>query len=312
MVGFILRRVAAGLLLMLGASVLSFTLLRMAPGDTAEAIIRGQTANDPRAEEKEQFSSAKGLDDTGVGLTVAWLGRLVQGDLGFSARTGEPVLEEFLDRFPATLQLAAAAVVLAVAIAVPLGVASAYWKGSIVDHGSRVLALLAISIPSFWLGLMLILGFCVTIPLLPCFGREGPTYLILPALTLASGMAAVLTRLLRASMIEVLGTNYTRTARAKGLSELVVVTKHGLRNAVIPALTIMGVQLGHLLTGAVIVEVVFAWPGVGNYFVQAIFARDYAVIQGFVLAFALLFITVNLVVDFLHATLDPRVRRVAA
>lgn len=309
---FIVRRLAAGALLMLCASVASFSLLRLAPGNTAEAVLRSQIANDPSAAEVTQFLGSRGLDGTGSTLLWQWLQGLAQGNLGRSARTGEPVVAEFLDRFGATVELAAGAILVALVIAVPLGIASAYWRGSAIDSGSGMFALLAVSIPSFWLGLMLILGACVNAGALPCFGRADLSYLVLPAITLGVGPAAVLTRLLRSSMLEVLTTNYLRTARAKGLGERLVLFKHALRNAVAPALTILGLQLGNLLTGAVIVEVVFAWPGVGNYFVQAIFARDYAVIQGFVLAFALIFIAANVLVDAVHALIDPRVRTASA
>ncbi|MGH8934195.1 MAG: ABC transporter permease [Egibacteraceae bacterium] len=308
MAALILRRLATAAVLMLGAAVVSFGMLYLAPGSPAEAIIRTQTTRDATAQEIASFDERHDLDATLPDLALQWLRRLGLGDLGDSLRTGEPVLAEFTDRFPATLELAAAAMLIAVALAVPLGVLSAYWHGSVLDHVCRVLALLAICVPGFWMGLMLILTFCVGLGWLPCFGRGGAAHLALPALTLGAGIGAVLTRLLRASMLEVLGANYVRTARAKGLRERAVLVRHALRNASVPVVTIMGLEVGHLLTGTVIVETVFGWPGVGQYFVQAISARDYPVVRGFVLAFALVFVLANLAVDIGCAYLDPRAR----
>jgi peptide/nickel transport system permease protein len=304
----VLRRLATAVVLMLGAAIVSFGMLYLAPGSPAEAIIRTQTARDATAEEIAAFDERHGLNATLSELMLGWLRRLGLGELGDSLRTGEPVVVEFTDRFPATVELASVAILIAVALAIPLGVLSAHRQGSVLDHTSRVLALLAICVPGFWLGLMLILTFCVGLGWLPCFGRGGAAHLVLPAITLGAGIAAVLTRLLRASMLEVLGANYVRTARAKGLREQAVLVKHALRNALIPVVTIMGLEVGHLLTGTVIVETVFGWPGVGQYFVQAISARDYPVVRGFVLAFALIFVVANLAADVGCAWLDPRTR----
>ncbi|MGH3566822.1 MAG: ABC transporter permease [Pseudonocardia sp.] len=308
MLGYLARRLGAGAGLMMGASLISFLLLYAAPGRPAEAVIRLQIARDPTAPEITAFEQGADLDRGLPELLGGWIRMLAHGDLGDSIRTGEPVLEEFVDRFPATLELAGAAVLLAIVLAVPLGILAARRTGSAVDHGSRVFALLAISVPPFWLGLMLILIFSVELPWLPAFGRGGPENLLLPALTLCLGLAAILTRLLRTSMLETLGSNFVRTAHAKGVPEAVVLIKHGLPNALIPVVTIAGLQVGNLLTGTVIVESIFAWPGVGRFFVEAISARDYPVIQGFVLAFALIFVLVNLAVDILYAYLNPRVR----
>ncbi|HEY66022.1 MAG TPA: ABC transporter permease [Caldilineae bacterium] len=308
MLKFIIRRLLLAAPTVLGASMLSFLLLYALPGNPGQAILKEQTGYDPSLEEITFFLQKHGLDVSLVDLCLRWGKRLLHGDLGVSLRTGEPVLREFASKFPATLELAAAAMALAVQLAFPLGIISAIKRNTIWDHAGRLLALWGVSMPNFWLGLLLILLFSLKLGWLPCFGSETLAHLILPALTLGTGMAASLMRLVRASTLEVLHQDYIRTARAKGLRESSIIWKHVLKNALIPVVTVLGLQAGHLLAGTVVVETVFAWPGVGKFLIDSIYARDYPVIQGFVLIIALLFITINSVVDLVYTWLDPRIR----
>lgn len=308
MIKFIARRLLIAVVVMIGASILSFFLLYFAPGSPAYVILTEQLGREPTPREVEFFLEQHGLGASPLVQCSQWLYMIMHGNLGTSLKTGEPVLEEFLDRFPATLGLAIAAMVISVLIALPVGIISAVKHNSALDHGSRLIALLGVSIPNFWLGPLLILLFSLHLGWLPVFGRGGIEHLILPAITLGTSMTASLMRLTRASMLEVLRQDYIRTARAKGLRETVVIWKHGFKNALIPVVTVMGMQVGHLLAGAVIVETIFAWPGVGKFLVDGIYARDYPVIQGFVLIIALFFVLSNLAVDILYAYLDPRIR----
>lgn len=308
MVNLIARRLALAILLMIGAALLSFFLLTLAPGNTAEAILSAEHADDPQLEEVEIFMEKHGLNNAMLIRLSQWFHMLSRGNLGTSLRTGEPVAEEFWARFPATLALAAASMLLAIIIALPLGVISAVKRNSILDHAVRFVALWGVSMPNFWLGLLLILFFGVLLGWFPTYGFGSIKHLILPALTLGTGMTAVLMRLQRASMLEVLNENYIRTARAKGLNEGLVIGKHALRNTLIPVVTIIGVQFAHLLSGVVIVEQIFAWPGIGHFLVDSINAKDYPVIQGFALIIAFFFVFSNMVVDVLYAFLDPRIR----
>jgi ABC-type dipeptide/oligopeptide/nickel transport system permease component len=234
-------------------------------------------------------------------------GSLLVGDFGRSWRFQEPALSVVLERLPATFELAIAALVLSLLIAVPIGVISAVRKDSKIDTASMVVALLGQSVPGFWLGLMLILIFAVDLGWLPTSGRNGPQYLILPAVSLALALAGRNARLVRSCMLEVLNADYIRTARAKGLSEWRVIGKHALKNAMLPIVTIVGLELGSLLGGAVVTETVFSWPGIGLLAVQAIAGRDYPVVQAVIIISALGFVLINLAVDLLYARLDPRV-----
>ncbi|HJH25684.1 MAG TPA: hypothetical protein C5S37_02685 [Methanophagales archaeon] len=308
MIKFIARRLMIAVVVMIGVSLISFSLVFFAPGNPAEVIIRAEIGEEPTLEEIEFFFQEHGLNAPFFTQCVQWLYMITHGDLGTSFRTEEPVLVEFIDRFPATLELAIAAMFIAILIAIPLGILSAMKQNSVLDHGSRFVALWGVSMPNFWLGLLLILFFSVKLDWFPCFGYGNIEYLILPAITLGTGMTASLMRLMRASMLEVLRQDYIRTARAKGLRETVVIWKHGFKNALIPVVTVMGMQVGHLLAGAVIVETIFAWPGIGKFLVDAIYARDYPVIQGFILIIALFFVLSNLAVDILYTYLDPRIR----
>ncbi|MFZ5648913.1 MAG: nickel ABC transporter permease [Bacillota bacterium] len=304
----VIQRVVIAFLVMLTASVLSFTLLFFAPGNPAEAIIKQRSGNDPTFAEIDLFLENHNLNKPFTAQCLQWLYMISHGDFGSSIRTGEPVIREFFDRFGATLELALAAMFMSMLIALPLGVFSAVRQNSILDHLTRLVALFGISIPEFWLGIMLMVLFSLTLGWLPCFGHGTITHFILPAVTLGAGITASLTRLIRASMLEVLRLDYIKTARAKGLKENLVIWKHALKNALVPVVTVFGTQLGHLLAGAVVVETVFSWPGTGKYLIDSIYARDYPVIQGFVFIIAAVFVLVNLLVDIAYAYLDPRIR----
>jgi ABC-type dipeptide/oligopeptide/nickel transport system permease component len=232
----------------------------------------------------------------------------VRGDLGRSVRSNRPVISEIASRFPNTVRLAVAALALAVIIGGCIGILSAVRRNTLFDHGAMVAVLFGLSMPGFWLGLMLMIVFALRLQWVPVAGYEGWQYLILPGITLAAAPAAVLARLTRSSMLEVLNQDYCRTARAKGLRHVTVVLKHALKNSLIPVVTVLGLQLGYLLGGAVITETVFAWPGIGRLVVDAILARDFPVVQGTVLVIALGFVIVNLIVDLVYVYLDPRVR----
>ena len=308
MTGYLVRRILALVPIWLGISLFAFTLASLSPGDPARLILEGQQNEPVTPEQIEAFREQFGLNDPFVVQYGRWVGRAAQGDLGDSFRTGQPVSTELTTRFPATLQLAVPGFAVAVLLAVGVGVLSAVRRGSLSDHGSRLSALLADSIPSFVLAYLLIIVFSVQLHLLPVAGRGTWRHLVLPVLTLGLTTSASLMRLTRSSLLEVLDEDYVRTARAMGLPGRTVVLSHALKNALIPVVTLAALVLGTLVTGTVIVETVFAWPGIGKYVVDSIFARDYAVIQGFVVFTGTFFVGVNLVVDLLYVRLDPRVR----
>lgn len=292
----------------LGITLLAFGLGRLAPGDPAHRIAERRSDSPPTREQVERVRRDYGLDDPLPLQYLRWVGNAARGDLGSSFKTGGPVLRELSTRFPATLQLAVCGLLVGIGLALPLGILAAVRRGSLIDQLSRLAALAGASLPSFWLGYLLIILFSVKLELLPVAGRGGPRNLILPALTLGLGMAAPLTRLTRSSLLEVLGEDYIQTARAKGLRGRTVVLRHALRNALIPMVTVIGMSFGHLLGGAVIVETVFAWPGVGKFVVDSISDRDYPLIQGYVLFMGTVFVLINLAVDLLYVYIDPRVR----
>ncbi len=288
--------------------MLAFLLSNLAPGDPATVIAHRLSDAPPSEEQIATIRLEYHLDDRLPVRYARWLSSAAQGDLGISYRTKEPVLNELAAHFPATLQIACAALVIALAIALPLGVLAAVRHGSWLDHAARVGALLGASLPSYWLGYLLILLFALALGWLPVAGRDGPGAMILPALTLGLGTAAALARLTRSSLLEVLGEDFVRTARAKGLSEWAVVWRHSLKPALLPAVTFTGIAFGHLLGGAVIVEGIFAWPGVGNLLINSIYDRDYPMIQGFVLFMGAVFTLLSAAVDLSYAWIDPRIR----
>lgn len=305
---WIARRLGGAVIVWLLISFLSFALGTLAPGDPAQLMLLRRTGDPPSEVEIQQLRHSLGLDQPFVERYGRWLRAAARGDLGESYRTGQPVVSELRARVPATLTLAVAALLVGLVLAVPLAIASAAARGTAVDHGARVLALAGLSMPSYWLGYMLMLLFAVTLGVLPVSGFGGVRHLILPALTLGIGSAAATTRLLRAALLDELGANYIRTARAKGLSGVLVLTRHALRNALNPVVTMSALRFGRLLGEAVIVETVFAWPGIGRWMVESIYDRDYPAIQGFVLYIATVFVCVNVVVDLSYRALDPRVR----
>jgi ABC-type dipeptide/oligopeptide/nickel transport system permease component len=263
---------------------------------------------DSSVEELAALRHALGLDRPLVVQYVAFLGDAVRGDFGTSFRHQQPALPLVLERLPATLELAFAALVLAIVIALPLGILAAIYRGRVVDMLAMAFAVVGQATPYFWMGIMLILIVSLELGWLPTSGRGGWQHLILPAVTLGTHFAAALARLTRTSMLEVLGQNFVVTARAKGLAERTVVLGHALKNAAVPIMTLIGLQFGTLLGGAVVTETIFAWPGVGRLAVQSIFVRDYPVVQAGVLVLALSFVAINLAVDVLYGWLDPRIR----
>jgi peptide/nickel transport system permease protein len=301
---YLLSRILLAVPTVLGVVTLVFFLVHLVPGDPVEVML-GETA---RAADKEHLRRQLGLDRSLPRQYARYLRRLARADLGRSLHSGRPVRRMIVARYPATVELAAAALAVALLIAVPLGVLSAARPGSAVDTVGRTVAVLGAAVPNFWLGPMLILVFAIALEWAPVSGRGGLSHLALPAVTLGLGMSAVVARLLRASLLERLADDYVRTARAKGASETRVLLRHALRNAVLPAITVLGLQAGALLAGAIITETIFAWPGIGRLAVLAIQTRDYPLVQGCVLVIALSYVGINLAVDLLHALIDPRVR----
>ena len=308
MLTYIIRRCGLMFFVLIGVSIITFSLMHIVPGDPAEVIATERYGEEVTIEIIEHVRKELGFDQPVYSQYFAWVQRVLQGDLGYSYRTDRPVLGEILTRLPATLQLALAGMLVSLFIAIPVGIISASKQYSVFDNLSMFGTFLGVSMPNFWLGLLLILFFSLHLGWLPVFGRGGIEYIILPALTLGTGMAAVTARLFRSSLLEVLHQDYIRTARAKGLKEKVVITRHAVKNAMIPVVTVAGLQFGSLLEGAVIVEVIFAWPGMGRLLIDAIFARDFPVIQGCILFIAVMFVLVNLLVDISYAYLDPKIR----
>ncbi|MEV0395900.1 nickel ABC transporter permease [Polymorphospora rubra] len=312
MARLILTRLLAVVPVLLGISVISFFVIRMIPGNVISSIM-GQDFSDPKLE--AEMRAYFGLDMPIHEQFLSWFGRLLHGDLGTSMRSGQPVLDEILERLPATMLLAVSALVVSVLISIPFGVLSATRRNGLLDAGSRLASLIGLSVPNFWLGILLVYLFSVTLGWLPSQGAgsgEGGLaqlkYLILPAVTLGASLAAISMRMTRSSMLEVLNQDYVRTARAKGLSERVVVVRHALRNSLIPVITVLGIQAGALLGGTVVVEQVFSWPGLGTMVIRGITQRDYPVVQGTLLFLAFFYVVVNLLVDIIYVYLDPRLR----
>lgn len=305
---YLLYRTATSLVVLCGVSVLTFGLTFLTPGDPARTVLRQQYGQTPSRAVVEAFREKHGLDEPLVVQYVDWLIGVLQGDLGNSYLSGRPVVELLAEALPPTLQLSTAALVVALVVAVPAGVLSAVHQGEWIDTLSQLAALIGVSMPNFWLGYLLIIAFSLQLGLFPVAGNGGLSHLVLPAVTLGTGMTAIITRLVRMSLLEVLDEPYVKTARSKGLSERIVVYKHALRNALIPVITVVGLQFGFLLSGAVVVEIVFQRPGLGVLLVDAVFARDYPVIQGAVLLIAVLFVLTNTLVDLTYQYLDPRIQ----
>jgi len=304
MIRYVSRRLLYLLPTVLGVVTLVFFFLHMIPGDPVEVML-GETAEQT---DKDALRESLGLNDP---LTVQYgrfLGGLFRGDIGQSFFYQQSVAKVLAERLPATLRLAAAAMLVALLLAIPIGVVAAVKQYGAFDNLSMLAALFGVSMPNFWLGPLLIWLFAIQVEWFPVGGHEGAAALVLPAITLGTALAALLSRMTRASVLEVLTEDFVRTARAKGLPPIKVLFKHVLRNAMIPVLTLIGLQFGALLSGAVITENVFAWPGVGTLFIEAIQTRDYPMVQGCVLYISLGYVVVNLAVDLLYAAVDPRIR----
>ncbi len=304
MVQYVLKRLLSTIPVLIGISLLLFFMLRMLPGDPAQ-VLAGQMAS---REDIETIRKQLGLDKPIVVQYGLFLNRLVRLDLGRSARTQNPVIREVWARLPNTVLLAVSAITLACLFGIPAGILSAVRPYTWIDYLFTSLALFGISMPVFWLGLMLVVIFSILLQWLPAGGTGSWKHLVLPSFTLAAFVVAFIARMTRASMMEALSQDYTTTARSKGLKENVVILKHALKNALIPIITVVGLQFGLLLGGAVLTETVFAWPGMGRLIVDSILGRDYPMIQGAILIFGLLYILVNLAVDLLYAFIDPRIR----
>lgn len=289
---------------LIGVATLVFSLIHLVPGDPAQAMLGEGAAPDDIIELRARL----GLDRPLAEQYVAFLRGLLVGDLGTSFRTSQPVTAAIAERLPATLELAAASMVAAIIAAIPLGVVAAVWKGTVIDHTAMTLALAGISIPNFWLGPLLAIIFAVELGWLPVSGRGGWQSLVLPAISLGAALSAILARMTRATLLEELRELYVRAARARGVSRTRAILGHALRNSLIPLVTIVGLQFGAVLTGAVITETIFAWPGVGRLLVQSIGFRDYPMVQGCILLIAVVYVGVNLATDVLYGLLDPRIR----
>jgi peptide/nickel transport system permease protein len=301
---YLAQRFVASVVTLLGVSLIIFLMLRLLPGDPAR-IIAGLLATE---EDIARIRTDLGLDQPLYVQYAIFVGRLARGNLGVSARTSQPVVQELQPRLASTLRLALVSAALAAGLGVLAGTLAATRPYSGFDYVLSLATLFGVSMPVYWLGLMLIIVFAIYLNWLPAAGSEGPTSIILPALTLAAFSVALIARMTRSSMLEVLRQDFVRTARAKGLGERLIVARHALKNALIPIITVIGLQFGALLGGAVLTESVFGWPGMGQLLVESIFSRDYPMVQGIVLVFSALFILTNLLVDLSYAVIDPRIR----
>jgi ABC-type dipeptide/oligopeptide/nickel transport system permease component len=301
---FLLRRALLTIPVLFGVATLVFSLIHLVPGDPVQAML-GESAS---VQDIDQLRGRLGLDQPLYLQYLKFMKHAAVGDLGTSLRTNQPVSTVIAERMPATLELAAAAMVVALMIAIPLGVLAAVRAGTPIDHAATTLALVGISMPNFWLGPLLAIVFSVSLGWLPVSGRGTAANLVLPAITLGAPLAAILARMTRASVLEELREHYVLAARARGVSWSGAIIRHAFRNSLIPIVTVLGLQLGSVLTGAVITETIFAWPGVGRLLVQSISARDYPAVQGCVLLIALTYVSTNLLVDVAYGFLDPRIR----
>jgi peptide/nickel transport system permease protein len=332
MFNYIVKRVLGVIPVLLCVSMLVFGFLRIIPGDPALVMLGERATQENIDRVREQL----GLNKPLYQQYLTFVGNALRGDLGTSIIRQEPVAQQIVRRFPATLELALAAMIIALVVGIPAGIISAVRRGSWFDTGSMLVALTGVSMPIFWLGLMLIFLFSVVLHLLPTGGRlpagsgfvpitnmvlldsllrgdlptfyQGLRHLALPAIALATIPMAIIARMTRSSMLEMLNQDYVRTAHSKGLKPQTVILRHTLRNAWLPIITVIGLQVGRLLAGAILTETVFSWPGIGRWLVDAIYARDYPIVQGVTLFIAIIFVTVNLLIDVLYAVVDPRIR----
>ena len=313
MIPYLLRRLLTSIPVLLGISFITFALVTFAPGDAISLMLSSETAN---AANLERLEDEMGLNDPWYTQYFDYMAGLFRGDLGTSITSKQPVLSQIMQRFPNTLLLTFSSMLVALIIAIPLGILAAAKQSKPADYGAMFFSMLGVAMPNFWLGLLLILFFGLELRWLPIRGMgsledglwDFVSHLILPALTLGTALAAILTRLTRNAMLEVLSEDYVRTAKAKGVKRVFILFRHALRNAIIPVVTTAGLQFGALLGGAVVVETIFSWPGLGLLSVTAIRQRDLPLIQGSVLVFALCFMAVILLVDVLYSSIDPRIR----
>jgi peptide/nickel transport system permease protein len=329
---YVIKRFLTVVPVLVGISIIVFGFIHLIPGDPAVTML-GERATPERVKE---VRTQLGLDEPLYTQYFIYLGKIVRGDLGASILRGDPVLLDLVRRFPATVELALSAILIAVLVGIPAGIVSAVWRNSLFDGCSRIMALTGVSMPIFWLGLMLAWVFGVLLGWLPTGFRLGTNvtlvavthfnlldsvltgngaaliasvrHLVLPAVALSTIPMAVITRMTRASLLEVLSQDYIRTAESKGLPQRAVVLRHAMRNALLPVMTVTGLQVGRLLAGAILTETIFSWPGIGLWIYEAIQARDYPIVQGATLFIATIFVTVNLVTDCLYATVDPRIK----
>ena len=304
LLNYLIKRLSSAILVLFGIVTLVFLLIHLVPGDPVEVML-GESA---RPADREALRIALGLDLPLLQQWWQYLGDLTQFDLGESLHSRQHVSLLLLERIPATLLLSVASLLIAIAIAIPLGIAAAVYKDSIWDRLAMVTAMLGVSVPNFVMGPLLILIFALGLGWFPVSGKEGWSSLVLPAVTLGTALAAILSRMVRASMLEVLQEDYIRAARARGLTEKRVLWIHALKNASLPVITILGMQFGALLAGAVITETIFSWPGIGQLMIESIQKRDYPVVQACVLLISFTYVLVNLLTDLVYVAIDPRVR----
>ena len=304
MLRFLARRLGLTVLVLLGVATLVFSLIHLIPGDPAQAML-GEAAPQKDVEDLRQ---RLGLDRPLLEQYGHFVRGVIHGDLGTSLRTGQPVTAQILERMPATMELAVAAMLVAIAVSIPLGIAAAVRRGTAVDHTAMVLALSGVSIPNFWLGPLLAIIFAVELGWLPVSGRGTWAHLVLPAISLGAALAAILARMMRATLLEELREQYVTAARARGVSRARAILRHAFRNSLIPVVTLIGLQFGAVLTGTVITETIFAWPGIGRLLIQSIGFRDYPLVQGCILLIAVTYVAVNLLTDLVYGVLDPRIR----
>ena len=304
MLRYFVRRLLLAIPVLIGVATLVFSLIHLVPGDPAQAMMGDGASPQDVAELRKTL----GLDQPLLTQYASFLRHAIKGDLGVSFRTGQPVTQMVVERMPATAELAIASMIVAIVIAIPLGIVAAVFRGTAADYGAMTFALAGVSIPNFWLGPLLAIVFSVELGWLPVSGRGTVAHLVLPAISLGLALAAILARMTRASLLDELNELYVRAARARGVSRAMSITTHALRNSMVPLLTIIALQFGAVLTGAVITETIFAWPGIGRLLIQSIGFRDYPMVQGCILLIAVTYVTVNLITDLMYGVLDPRIR----
>ncbi len=304
MLRYLLRRLLLTIPVLLGVATLVFALIHLVPGDPAQAML----GDGAPQEEVVRLRHALGLDRPMLSQYRSFLTGIAHGDLGTSFRYNTPVTAQIREKFPNTAALALAAMAVAIVIAIPLGILAAVYRGTVVDHAAMTLSLIGICMPNFWLGPLLAILFAVRLGWLPVSGIGGLSHLILPAVTLGAALAAILARMTRASLLEELRELYVLSARARGLSGSRAVVGHAFRNSLIPIVTIIGLQFGAVLTGTIITETIFAWPGIGRLLIQAINFRDYPLVQGCILFISVTYVAMNLLTDLAYGFLDPRIR----